>query len=65
MAQGKLRIVDKDPSVKLARQRMGVLQLALAAGVARRPRPARARGSAPRLDQPGSCSERAGWWWRA
>jgi len=32
MAQTKLRIVDKDPSVKLARQRMGVLQLAQALG---------------------------------
>lgn len=25
MAQSKLRVVDKDPSVKLARQRLGVL----------------------------------------
>jgi len=32
MAQAKLRIVDKDPAVKLARRRLGVLQLAQALG---------------------------------
>ena len=32
MAQSKLRIVAEDPAVKLARQRMSVLQLAQALG---------------------------------